>query len=87
MTLWAVQVTSQAVGSVTTRFPVAGRGEAVESAARINDWVAYMIRSHPATPFVEGVVADVVEWADSPELHAQELAQTQAFIAEEEETS
>lgn len=80
MTLWAVEVSG---GNVATQFPTRSRAMAVESAGRINDWVAYMNREHPGA--VGGVMAEVIEWPHSAQRHAIELAQSEAYMAEEQQ--
>lgn len=84
MTLWAVQVETYD-DSVRTRFPSRTREAAAESAGRINDWVNHMSQDHPDDRMADGIVATVVEWPDSDEQHARELAATEAFMAAEEQ--
>lgn len=82
MALWAVQV-SAADETMRVKFPAHNRDAAVESAGRINDWVNHMNRDHPGS--IEGVAAEVIEWPDTPESHAVELATVDAMRAEEQE--
>lgn len=82
MALWAVQVAA-ADPSMRVKFPAPTRDAAVESAGRINDWVNQMNRDHPGS--VEGVAAEVIEWPDTPESHAVELAEVNAMTAELQE--
>lgn len=78
MTLWAVVVTGTAA---VNYFPVADKEAGNESAARINDWVSYMERNHPADN--PRITADVVKWEGTADSHAQWLAELTERIAEE----
>lgn len=82
MTLWAVKVES-AGQALAASFPSSSRDSAVESAGRINDWVAYMNREHAGQS--PNVSAEVIEWQGTPEAHAVELAASEAYMAEQAE--
>lgn len=64
--LWAVIVSGKT--APPKYFPVDDRETGVESAERINAWVADMHDRHPDLGL--DLTAEVIEWPDGPETHA-----------------